>query len=384
MKALKHCIMAGLLLLAISCTNPTEMMTVINPDGSCYREFVESADAAFMTGDTTDNKNPFPVTLDSTWQISWTYGNQSLSTIFPLSKAACDSMMASALADESMTGKDKRTLFTVIAHKDYPSVEAMGKSFTLKPSHEWSTMNVSCQLEKKFRWFYTYYEYKEIYPKIETHFALPIGKYMSEDEACFWFTGEPDILNGMNGMEIREYMGDLEDKYNRWFAQNAWNDQYAVLLENYDQLSDKPVTREQLALLKDTIFEKEVKDVQDVDMEKILNKYFQTQVFSELWLSDESQMNVFEHQYAERPFVLYQQRSFNYKLKMPGKIMLPTNAVIKGDTMVWKLTAFRMMHDDYIIRAQSRKSNVWAFIVTGLVLVLAIGSFLYKPKHSRH
>jgi hypothetical protein len=39
-----------------------------------------------------------------------------------------------------------------------------------------------------------------------------------------------------------------------------------------------------------------------------------------------------------------------------------------------------MIYNDYVIEAESRKANLWAFIVSGLILALAIGSFWYKPK----
>ena len=45
------------------------MYTQLNPDGSCYREFVRHTDSAFIAGDTS--KNPFPVKLDSTWKLTF-------------------------------------------------------------------------------------------------------------------------------------------------------------------------------------------------------------------------------------------------------------------------------------------------------------------------
>jgi hypothetical protein len=35
---------------------------------------------------------------------------------------------------------------------------------------------------------------------------------------------------------------------------------------------------------------------------------------------------------------------------------------------------------DYEISAQSRKANVWAFILSGLIAVFAIGSYFYTFK----
>jgi hypothetical protein len=63
---------------------------------------------------------------------------------------------------------------------------------------------------------------------------------------------------------------------------------------------------------------------------------------------------------------------------LPGKITDPQNAVVHGDTLIWKLTAYRMVYSDYEIEAQSRKANIWAFIFSGLIVIIAAGSYFIK------
>jgi LPXTG-motif cell wall-anchored protein len=50
----------------------------------------------------------------------------------------------------------------------------------------------------------------------------------------------------------------------------------------------------------------------------------------------------------------------------------------------WKLTAYRMSYSDYEIGAKSRKTNNWAFIVSGIIVLAAIGSFFFKKKQILH
>src|ERR1035437_371494 len=203
---------------------------------------------------------------------------------------------------------------------------------------------------------------------------------MSKDESMFWFTGQPNIVQGMNGVEMREYLGDLEKNYNKWFAQNTWNNLFKVLIENYDQIKSKPITKERLILLKDSIFYSAGDNVENIEMDKILNKYFKTDAFSVLWKDNESPMKKSEKSFEKQEFVQYFGEAFNYKLIMPGKIIQPNNALIQGDTLNWKLTAYRMVPADYVIEAQSRKANVWAFILTGIIAIVAVASFFWKDR----
>ena len=383
MNAIVKSLIFSVVLCTASCIEPTDMLTVINADGSCYREFSEYADSAFLTGDFSENHNPFPSEVDSTWKFVWKYKNSKFRADFPVEKSFLDSIRSKNYATIKFEGQKNTGDFLVLARKNYKSVEELDKTFKLKNSNEWSKMKVKHHLDKKFRWFYTYYTYTESYPKIETDFAIPIENYMSKNEAQFWFTGEPNILKGMNGVEIREYVGKMEENYRRWFNQNIWNAEYKVLITNYEKLDNPPVTKEKLDNLKDTIFKLNVNDTEDFKMQYVLDDYFKTKVFSLFWKSKNNPMEKYEDEFENQEFIKYFGKSFIYKLILPGKIIEPYNAVVKGDTLIWKLTAYHIIPANYVIKAQSRKANVWVFILTGIVLIVTIGSFIWKPKRNK-
>jgi len=370
------------ILFAVSCSQPSDMLTVINPDGSCYREFAASADPQFLLGDTAAKLNPFPVDMDGTWEIAWKYKNSKLHTDFPIKKSVCDSMINNMKQHKASQGRgpiDKTPSDLVVyARHNYNSVQEMAGQFKLKRSDSWSKMKVKYSLIKKFRWFYTYFSYQETYPKIKLNFEIPIEKYMTNEEARYWFTGRPNVLLGMNGVEAREYVGKIEDNFNKWFNQNSWNNEYKILIDNYDRIDRKPVSKKRLVLLRDTIFNSYSENLSDLKMEKSLNKYFKTDVFTELWKPENSPMKKYEKDFEDQNLP-YFVGSMTYKLMMPGNILQPSDAVIHGDTLSWRLTAYRMIPSDYIITAQSRQANIWAFILTGMIMLAAVGSFFWKP-----
>lgn len=435
-------------LFAVSCSKPTDMLTVINDDGSCYREFTTYANPKFLTGDTSAI-NPFPVEIDSTWEIQWKYGKSHFRKDFPISKATYDSLFSkkrditeidnnTTISQTINSGKDTKTKDSiknkksdvkvsvsvkvkspiahyfqdtinkrskslenklqkdlnnpandmsdeietkvlVIARHNYASVEEMKSLFKLKPSHEWADKKVNYKLKKQFRWFYTYFTYYETYPKINQQLEVPIDKYLTKAEAEFWFSGKNDLIQGMNGVEIREFTGSIEDKYNIWFAHNSWNAEYKVLLANYDKIANPPTSFERLKSLRDTIFSSGKNNIEELKMNTLLNKYFKTNAFSELWKMENSPMKAFEDEFNSELMKGFSE-SFNYKLIMPGKTIKSENAILHGDTLTWRLTSYRMVQNDFKIEAQSRKANIWAFFLTGIIMLLAIGSFLWKPK----
>lgn len=359
-------------ILAFSCTHDDEMLTVINPDGSIYRKFVNTADSAFMNGDTAKS-NPFPVDLDSGWKISWSYLTPEIHTNWPVKNWKWDK-------------NDTAKKLIVTARHDFINATEMSNKFSFSKSHEWHNLKSTCVLDKKFRWFYTYYTYKETYPKIKTFDNVPFSKYLTNDEASFWFTGKPDLLKGMNGIEVREYIGDLENKYNSWFGHNLWNVEYKILLANYDLLDPKPVSKKHLEQARDSVFAKNMSfnnhGEMELEMNQCLDKYFKTTAFSRFWTKEGNPMKKFEDNLDSLQFIEYFTKSVNYKMLLPGKITEPENALVHGDTLVWKLTAYRMVYSDYEIKAQSRKANIWTFFVSGLIILIAVGSYFIKQKNA--
>ena len=72
--------------------------------------------------------------------------------------------------------------------------------------------------------------------------------------------------------------------------------------------------------------------------------------------------------------------SVPYTLSLPGTIVDAGTGIVKDGIIIYPLTGERLIPQDYVITATSRVTNVWAFVVTILVIILAIGSLIYKRK----
>ena len=345
MKANLFILSLMLLFTLASCNPSTEMLTVVNPDGSCYREIYVTPDSTYKPGDTDPQKNPFPVVINENWKVQWVDSTSRL----------------------------------LSARQEFPSVESMDSLFQLKESHPWHQFKVKHRLNEKFRWFYTYYDYSETYPQIVSEIELPIDSFMSHDEMMYWFTGQPNLMHGMNGIEAREYLGKIEDSYNHWFSKNAWYAHYKELLNHYDQLSNFPLTKDKLTNLRDSIYKTKVNQDVDFNMNQVLNDFFNTTAFNILWKDENSAMRQFEENYLAET-IEYFEGTFHYKLILPGTIIDAGNATINGDTLHWKLDAYRMYPSEYTLHAKSRKANVWIFFISGLIVLIAAGSFFVKTK----
>lgn len=382
MKPITKIFWGVVLLVATSCSEqPNNMLTVISPDGSCRRDFYAYVDSAFMTSDFGKKKNPFPVEIDSTYIVAWQYRNGEIKRNFPVSPQEYEAIV---LADTSAEMQIRNKEFLVFISRRYKSVEEMATQFRLKPDHAWSKMNIQYRFEKKFRFFYTYYLYQETYPRLDLPFDVPLENYMTKEESDFWFTGVPNLTEGMNGVEAEEYLSEIERKYRIWFEHNRWNMQYDFIASHYDMVENPPVSKEEFIALKDTVFETvyNMFGIDDMKMGHELDAYFKTDVFKIFEDTKDSTFTSLDDLLLNEDFVSYFSDCFAYRLIMPGKVT-SSNGVMRGDTLNWNLTAYRMIPDNYVLEAKSQKLNIPIVLLTVILALTAIGIFIYRRKQEK-
>lgn len=354
----------GIALLFTACSEKRSdiVVTKIFADGSCYREFSGTADSSFMVG-ITEKNNPFPVILDSTWRILWSYErpsvNRTYSNKWPLKQWVWEK-------DTS-----KHLTLNVIARKVYPSVDSMSKSF--RYSTTWDSIIPKASLEKHFRWFFTFYKFQEIYPKYDKLKAFPIDSFLKKDEVLLYTSDAPKFSPEMNGKEIRELLDDIEQRKELWLNFNYFGEYYRILQHDFPFTRSVSVYKV-LETLKDSLLKDDAKHEPRYFLQCMSN-YFKGYNFLATDSSTLVHMLLFKENF-EKPF----SKSQYYNLIMPGKVIETNARLIHGDTLRWKVDAYRFYFNDYEIKAESRITNIWAFVVSVIFVAGVILSFFIKRK----
>lgn len=370
MKKINGLLMIISLLMIVACDHKTHYKTVVKilPDGSCYREFTDDVDSAFMIGDTTHS--PFPVALDSTWKVSWTYSDP-----FSLRKYNMNWPLKQWTWDKDTS---KHLELEVKIRKDYFSVDAMSKSFKYGRLH-WLGITPNIKFEKKFRWFFTFYSYSETYPIYNSLKSIPIQKYMTSEEINMYLEDNPKFPNGLNGREILEILNGLESKSKQWINHTFFEEYYRIIRKHLSFIKGLKIDSVRFSVFKDSVF-KAVIDTFDREPRaflKNLDNFYKVKEFSAL--PDSSipyQKMVAFKNYFENPFTV----KLNYNLILPGKLTDASSKETHGDTIAWNVDLYRFYFKDYTMYAKSRVANVWAFIVTGMFILGIVSSFFIRRK----
>jgi hypothetical protein len=199
---------------------------------------------------------------------------------------------------------------------------------------------------------------------------IPISKYLDEKEQILWTQGNTSDYKGMNGYEMNDYLHSINSKFSEWYGHNR--------LEISFELIKKLTTEYRLDTVKETIH-KEIRkkeiEAYDIDPQTVctlLDSFYVTSSFSKLYeINKETLKKDFA---AAMEIVSNIGTTISYELVIPGELTMVDACSVQSDTIIWKVDGMRLLFDDYTFTAEYRVVNVWAFVVGGLVLILAVGS----------
>ena len=318
MKTSKIIIWSIISIVFSSCsTTNYRFITHVDRDGSCRRE-IHSGDSFGL----------LPYDLSSGWEISDTMISKKFYSV-----------------DELSTGLDRDKIFP-----------------TPKEA-----------LKKRFRWFYTYYAFTAVYPEIKEKGSVPMEKYLNKAERKFFFQGDSSDYCGMNGIQLKEKLDDIETRATKWYTRSLYEEYFAVVLHYA-----KADFQSKLLAVKDTLYsihEKEMNALSSFnDVCTILDKHFSTVYFSDLYVENGQEM---DNMCEERTKVINELVNYDirYELTLPGKIIASNAYLQDNGTLAWEIDMFKFLADDFTLTAESRAVNVWAFVVTLLLVVFSVYCF---------
>lgn len=356
-------ILAALLaaqLLAACSDGEIQMTTIINRNGSCQRMVTFAADSAALVGSYDASAPMAHLLSDSAWDKTWCIKGDTARRPFPMTQEQYSEVRASLPKD------CPSDTLRICAERRFVSVEEMGGTPLLMLGDKPLMAQVS--LKKRFRWFYTDYVFEETYPIQGQLFSYPLSKFVEDDVASYWFTGEPDLMQGHSPAEKKETDDMIEEQCDRWLVANYVAEAFDAVADDYDSLPDMPMDKSAYLTHRDSVIDYAL-DCQFTfgdNIDTLFSGYFDSRAFEEAFASSK-----IEKQLDDKldDFVDLMGLKVDYWLVLPGTIRDAGNGVLEQGAVRYRLTGARLIPHDYTIAATSRATNVWAFILTALLLI---------------
>lgn len=375
MKARNEYILIALAaLLMIGCKKNSNMLTIINEDGTCMRELsFHTTPQKLMLPPDSDLDNY----IDKSWERTWTIvDNDSVRHPVPMTEAQYDSIQ------QKNFRKYVPDLVTMHVRKKFKNVQEMAEQ---TPLDDTKYIKASSSLDNHFKWFYTDYTFTETFAYVGNVKFVPISRFLSADTASYWFTGQPDLTRNYSGAELKEMLDGIEAKVSQWINANWFAMIYDEIASDYNSIQNPPVSKEQFVSLRDTlathpaILNTDLLDGSMKDFMNVLDDYYHSSAYSDYIHKWSGGYDSLKRDPTYLTMVSFQR---DYDLVMPGRVLDAGMGEYDGNVIHYRVSGDRTIPNDYkySITATSRVTNVWAFVVTFLVILLAVGSFFYRRK----
>lgn len=226
-------------------------------------------------------------------------------------------------------------------------------------------------LERRFRWFYTYYDYRAVFGSLEDRLPIPFGGYLTDERMELFLKGGPSP-DGWNGIEMYLLLDDIVQDFAGWYSDAAYfvmcdifapfcTKEQAVFLDSAKERFMEGTEREAWFAMKPDEFGDRLASVAP---EAGFGKIY------------EENHEAMDAAYEEKTGIMdCFETSFIFSVDLPGRYV-DGNAVsfIDGNPS-WKVDAYRLLYDDFVMEAVARKANIWAFILTFAVIAVILQIF---------
>jgi hypothetical protein len=274
--------------------------------------------------------------------------------------------------------KDK---FELVVSKEFKSVKELNASMNPADTNL-QVVRVNASLKRKFRWFFTRYEFSETILEANPFKVLDYHKYLTDEETRLISMTE-ETRKTDPGYDSVKYK-IAEQHFEDFVYRSMYEVFYTQLVSVLTEVKSFTLSKQELESKKEIIYRYLVDSVKGSDTDDIL-KGIETIV-------NHPDIPVIRSKYADR-FDHFQEKmkfhesacddSYKFSIRMPGLLLQTSSPKVKGSETGWDLTYYDFFFRDYLMTAESRKVNPWAFIVAGLVLLVALVSLVMAALKKR-
>ena len=327
----------AIFIIAFSACREITVRTSVNRDGTFTRIITVSGDSA----DAFKKELPYPV--DSSWAFT---------------------------SKKDTAGKGK---YIVTYTKHYKDCEEL-KAETGRDTSWLRSLGRRIDIRKRFGFFYSYIEYKEVYTAANPFTALPYKGYVTPEE-FLWLTRKHSIQSPYDSIKRK----DAEDKTMIYLIESATAEVEKILADGILKLNDPHLDAKRV-----TEFHDSIRDCLSKwnlkDAAAFIDSY-------RMWTGDntvdrlkEIKPPLFQQFNRKAKFLenLLMMEDFHVEAEMPGLITGTNSSVLSGNRVTWDVFPMAFLLEDYTMVVESRVINVWAFVISGILFLGLLSLLVVK------
>jgi hypothetical protein len=333
--------------MVASCDEPETVVTnIVHPDGSVTRK-IEMKNA----------KNKFDVTVmqvpfDSTWTIR-------------------DSL------EISNNGKD--TVWVKRAEKLFASVDEINGYYKADSGANKKSVR-RAEFRKKFKWFNTEYDFSETIDK-KMLYGYPVSNFLNQDELKWFYSPDnfqEEKKNGPDSLKFKAFSDTTDKKAEKWMIKCLVSEWIGEFTKLTGEKAVGSMSQESLKQREDEFAKIVIGSGEHFDSlwsnGDLLKEFVGEADAARYKVEADSAGNIASERLF-RSFARYTMRTI-----MPGKLTDTNGLIDSSGVLLWPVKDDYFLTEPYVMRAESKVPNRWAWIVSGLFLVFVIMGFIIRKK----
>lgn len=331
-----------ILVMLMSCGEPETVVTnIIHPDGKVTRK------VEMKSQNTNFDFNDIQVPLDSTWTFQ-----------------------------DSLEVNDDDTVWVRRASKTFTAVEEINREYAADSGCNRETTR-RAEFNKKFRWFFTEYRFSEIVEK-QLKNGYPISGYLNEEERR-WFYSPQELkesnMKGPDSVKYKSLNDSVDVKSEHWVTKSLASEWLTLFSELVNDEADSSYSLKALKAREDEFIElaESSDDIFDDDSSKVFFLEFMGSEDSDKYLSefDSATSILFEK-------TLKRFTDYSVRIDMPGELTNSNGFIDSTGILQWPVESDFFISEDYVMWAESRTRNTWAWIVTGVFILFVLAGIIFR------
>jgi hypothetical protein len=337
-----------ILLFVVSCNDPETIVTnYVHPDGSVTRKIE-------MRSLEQDKQKRFKISdiqvpVDGSWNFR-------------------DSCEVDKKGDTTFVRRGEKIFKNINEiNAAYASDSGCNRIFSRKAS-----------FKKSFKWFNTEYRFSEGFEKILLS-GYPVKDFLNNDELNYYYS--PEVLQNNNlespdSLKYKSLRDSVKVKTDKWITKNMvseWISEFSNLASGkpgFDMNMKSLKSREDefAALL--------------LKADKSLDSLWKNGILLSEFIGSANALKYKTE--ADSAFSIVTTRMFpdfrNYSIGivMPGKLISANGFIDSTKKMTWPVISDYFMTEPYVMWAESKVPNTWAWIVSGVFLLFVLSGVVIR------
>jgi hypothetical protein len=331
-------------MMVASCNEPETVVTdIVHTDGSVTRKIeMKNSENKFSV-------KSVQVPFDSTW----------------------------AIKDSLEINKKGDTTWVKRAEKLFATIEDLNAMYKRDSGSNREAVR-HAELKRQFRWFNTDYVFSEIIDK-NLKYGYPASNFLNKEELNFFYS--PEKINeekrkSPDSLKYKALADTLEKKKVLWIKKSLISEWIGEFNRLTPVRNEKELAFEILKGREDEFVKSEEKYSKNFDSlwnKGIILKDFFGEVNATKYKSFADSAMSLVTKKAMISFIDY-----SVRVVMPGKLTGTNGFVDSSHLLIWPVKSDYFFTEPYRMWAESKTTNVWAWIVTGFFLVFVAAGLIFR------